>query len=136
VIKRGDAIAREMNRQLADDKKMSKKEKDERILCACYSAKTFGKFKMIKSPEKEKRKNIFRNKFGKRSKNRKTAFFYKKEKFIFSYYNSKYIRKKFTFNHFNSKYNLNNLGGRRTKWQTRRRPFSPSSTTTCSSTRS
>ncbi|KAI1711228.1 translocon-associated protein, gamma subunit (TRAP-gamma) domain-containing protein [Ditylenchus destructor] len=32
VIKRGDAIAREMNRQLGDDKKMSKKEKDERIL--------------------------------------------------------------------------------------------------------
>lgn len=32
VVKRGDAIAREMNRQLADDKKMTKKEKDERIL--------------------------------------------------------------------------------------------------------
>uniref|UniRef100_A0A915DR33 Translocon-associated protein subunit gamma n=1 Tax=Ditylenchus dipsaci TaxID=166011 RepID=A0A915DR33_9BILA len=32
VVKRGDAIAREMNRQLGDDKKMSKKEKDERIL--------------------------------------------------------------------------------------------------------
>uniref|UniRef100_A0A915LJU6 Translocon-associated protein subunit gamma n=1 Tax=Meloidogyne javanica TaxID=6303 RepID=A0A915LJU6_MELJA len=32
VIKRGDAIAREMNRLLADDKKMSKKERDERIL--------------------------------------------------------------------------------------------------------
>lgn len=31
-MKRGDAIAREMNRQLGDDKKMSKKEKDERIL--------------------------------------------------------------------------------------------------------
>lgn len=32
MVKRGDAIAREMNRVLADDKKMSKKEKDERIL--------------------------------------------------------------------------------------------------------
>ncbi|KHN72358.1 Translocon-associated protein subunit gamma [Toxocara canis] len=32
VVKRGDAVAREMNRKLADDKKMSKKEKDERIL--------------------------------------------------------------------------------------------------------
>lgn len=32
VIKRGDAIAREMNKLLADDKKMSKKEKDERVL--------------------------------------------------------------------------------------------------------
>ena len=31
-MKRGDAIAREVNRQLGDDKKMSKKEKDERIL--------------------------------------------------------------------------------------------------------
>jgi hypothetical protein len=32
VTKRGDAITREMNRLLGDDKKMSKKEKDERIL--------------------------------------------------------------------------------------------------------
>ncbi len=32
MVKRGEAIAREMNRQLGDDKKMSKKEKDERIL--------------------------------------------------------------------------------------------------------
>lgn len=32
VVKRGEAIAREMNRVLGDDKKMSKKEKDERIL--------------------------------------------------------------------------------------------------------
>ncbi|KAI3420232.1 hypothetical protein GPALN_003549 [Globodera pallida] len=32
VIKRGDVIAREMNRILSDDKKMSKKEKDERVL--------------------------------------------------------------------------------------------------------
>uniref|UniRef100_A0A915AS41 Translocon-associated protein subunit gamma n=1 Tax=Parascaris univalens TaxID=6257 RepID=A0A915AS41_PARUN len=32
VVKRGDSVAREMNRKLADDKKMSKKEKDERIL--------------------------------------------------------------------------------------------------------
>jgi hypothetical protein len=68
VIKRGDAIAREMNRQLADDKKMSKKEKDERILCAFYSSKTFGKFKMIKCPKKKKRKKIIFRKFGKRSK--------------------------------------------------------------------
>lgn len=32
MVKRGDAITREMNRLFADDKKMSKKEKDERIL--------------------------------------------------------------------------------------------------------
>ncbi|KAH7698843.1 translocon-associated protein gamma [Aphelenchoides avenae] len=32
IVKRGDAITRDMNRLLADDKKMSKKEKDERIL--------------------------------------------------------------------------------------------------------
>ncbi|VDD86317.1 unnamed protein product [Enterobius vermicularis] len=32
VVKRSEAITREMNRKLADDKKMSKKEKDERIL--------------------------------------------------------------------------------------------------------
>lgn len=32
VLKRGDAIAREINRQLADDKVISKKEKEERVL--------------------------------------------------------------------------------------------------------
>lgn len=32
MVKRGDAITREMSRLFADDKKMSKKEKDERIL--------------------------------------------------------------------------------------------------------
>uniref|UniRef100_A0A0N5ASS8 Translocon-associated protein subunit gamma n=1 Tax=Syphacia muris TaxID=451379 RepID=A0A0N5ASS8_9BILA len=47
VVKRGDAIAREMNKKLADDKKMSKKEKDERILwkkneVGDYEATTMG----------------------------------------------------------------------------------------------
>ncbi|KAI6172527.1 Signal sequence receptor subunit gamma [Aphelenchoides besseyi] len=32
VVKRGDAVTREISRQLADDKNMSKKEKDERVL--------------------------------------------------------------------------------------------------------
>ncbi|KAI6183657.1 Signal sequence receptor subunit gamma [Aphelenchoides bicaudatus] len=32
VIKRGDAVTREVTRQLADDKVMSKKEKEERVL--------------------------------------------------------------------------------------------------------
>lgn len=32
ALKREEAVAREMNKKLADDKKMSKKEKDERYL--------------------------------------------------------------------------------------------------------
>uniref|UniRef100_A0A0R3RSB4 Translocon-associated protein subunit gamma n=1 Tax=Elaeophora elaphi TaxID=1147741 RepID=A0A0R3RSB4_9BILA len=49
VVKRSEAITREMNRKLADDKKMSKKEKDERILwkkneVGDYEATTFSIF--------------------------------------------------------------------------------------------
>uniref|UniRef100_A0A914CVE4 Translocon-associated protein subunit gamma n=1 Tax=Acrobeloides nanus TaxID=290746 RepID=A0A914CVE4_9BILA len=46
VVKRGDAIARELNREFAGDKKMTTKEKDERILwkkneVGDYEATTF-----------------------------------------------------------------------------------------------
>uniref|UniRef100_A0A915Q867 Translocon-associated protein subunit gamma n=1 Tax=Setaria digitata TaxID=48799 RepID=A0A915Q867_9BILA len=49
VVKRSEAVTREMNRKLADDKKMSKKEKDERILwkkneVGDYEATTFSIF--------------------------------------------------------------------------------------------
>nr|CAG4652278.1 EOG090X0GZE [Triops cancriformis] len=49
AVKREEAIAREMNKKLAEDKKMSKKEKDERILwkkneVAEYEATTFSIF--------------------------------------------------------------------------------------------
>ncbi|KAK7601644.1 hypothetical protein V9T40_009085 [Parthenolecanium corni] len=49
AIKREEAVAREVNRKLADDKKMSKKEKDERALwkkneVADYEATTFSIF--------------------------------------------------------------------------------------------
>ncbi|KAJ1527813.1 hypothetical protein ONE63_007759 [Megalurothrips usitatus] len=49
AVKREDAITREMNKNLADNKKMSKKEKDERILwkkneVADYEATTFSIF--------------------------------------------------------------------------------------------
>ncbi|VDM97298.1 unnamed protein product [Thelazia callipaeda] len=49
VVRRSDAITREMNRKLADEKKMSKKEKDERILwkkneVGDYEATTFSIF--------------------------------------------------------------------------------------------
>ncbi|XP_015509315.1 translocon-associated protein subunit gamma [Neodiprion pinetum] len=49
AVKREDAVTREMNRKLAEDKKMSKKEKDERILwkkneVADYEATTFSIF--------------------------------------------------------------------------------------------
>ncbi|VDK67138.1 unnamed protein product [Litomosoides sigmodontis] len=49
VVKRSEAITREMSRKLADDKKMSKKEKDERILwkkneVGDYEATTFSIF--------------------------------------------------------------------------------------------
>ncbi|VDN55417.1 unnamed protein product, partial [Dracunculus medinensis] len=49
VVKRSEAVTREMNRKLADDKKMSKKEKDERILwkkneVGNYEATTFSIF--------------------------------------------------------------------------------------------
>ncbi|XP_044729024.1 translocon-associated protein subunit gamma [Chrysoperla carnea] len=49
AVKREDAVTRDMNRKLAEDKKMSKKEKDERILwkkneVADYEATTFSIF--------------------------------------------------------------------------------------------
>lgn len=49
AVKREDAVTREMSRKLAEDKKMSKKEKDERILwkkneVADYEATTFSIF--------------------------------------------------------------------------------------------
>ncbi|XP_063994624.1 translocon-associated protein subunit gamma [Diachasmimorpha longicaudata] len=49
AVKREDAVTREMTRKLAEDKKMSKKEKDERILwkkneVADYEATTFSIF--------------------------------------------------------------------------------------------
>ncbi|CAF4903985.1 translocon-associated protein subunit gamma [Pieris napi] len=49
AVRREDAVAREMSRKLADDKKMSRKEKDERILwkkneVADYEATTFSIF--------------------------------------------------------------------------------------------
>ncbi|XP_046821917.1 translocon-associated protein subunit gamma [Vespa crabro] len=49
AVKREDAVTKEMNRKLAEDKKMSKKEKDERILwkkneVADYEATTFSIF--------------------------------------------------------------------------------------------
>ncbi|KAL5013873.1 hypothetical protein ScPMuIL_008143 [Solemya velum] len=49
ALKRGDAVAREQLKKLADDKKMTKKEKDERILwkkneVADYEATTFSIF--------------------------------------------------------------------------------------------
>nr|CAG4644412.1 EOG090X0GZE [Lepidurus arcticus] len=49
AVKREEAISREMNKKLAEDKKMSKKEKDERILwkkneVAEYEATTFSIF--------------------------------------------------------------------------------------------
>jgi len=49
AVKREEAVTLEMNRRLADDKKMSKKEKDERILwkkneVADYEATTFSIF--------------------------------------------------------------------------------------------
>ncbi|XP_052895160.1 translocon-associated protein subunit gamma [Anopheles moucheti] len=49
AIKREDAVTREMTAQLADDKKMSRKEKDERVLwkkidVAEYEATTFSIF--------------------------------------------------------------------------------------------
>ncbi|XP_055841903.1 translocon-associated protein subunit gamma-like, partial [Episyrphus balteatus] len=48
-VKREDAVTREVNRQLADDKKITKKEKDERILwkkneVADYEATTYSIF--------------------------------------------------------------------------------------------
>lgn len=48
-MKREDAVTREMSKKLAEDKKMSKKEKDERILwkkneVADYEATTFSIF--------------------------------------------------------------------------------------------
>ncbi|KAF4532225.1 hypothetical protein B566_EDAN004311 [Ephemera danica] len=49
AVKREEAVTREMNKKLAEDKKMSKKEKDERILwkkneVADYEATTFSIF--------------------------------------------------------------------------------------------
>jgi len=49
AVKREDAVTREMSRKLSEDKKMSKKEKDERILwkkneVADYEATTFSIF--------------------------------------------------------------------------------------------
>eukprot|EP00745_Piridium_sociabile_P029071 TRINITY_DN47169_c0_g2_i1.p2 TRINITY_DN47169_c0_g2~~TRINITY_DN47169_c0_g2_i1.p2 ORF type:complete len:194 (+),score=55.56 TRINITY_DN47169_c0_g2_i1:33-584(+) len=49
AVKREDAVAQDMMKQLADDKKMTKKEKDERILwkkneVADYEATTFSIF--------------------------------------------------------------------------------------------
>jgi len=49
AVKREEAVTAEMNRKFADDKKMSKKEKDERILwmkneVADYEATTFSIF--------------------------------------------------------------------------------------------
>lgn len=49
AVRREDAVAREMSKKLADDKKMSRKEKDERILwkkneVADYEATTFSIF--------------------------------------------------------------------------------------------
>lgn len=49
AVKREDAVTREMTKKLAEDKKMSKKEKDERILwkkneVADYEATTFSIF--------------------------------------------------------------------------------------------
>ncbi|XP_034948897.1 translocon-associated protein subunit gamma [Chelonus insularis] len=49
AVKREDAVTQEMNRKLSEDKKMSKKEKDERILwkkneVADYEATTFSIF--------------------------------------------------------------------------------------------
>lgn len=49
AVRREDAVAREMARKLADDKKMSRKEKDERILwkkneVADYEATTYSIF--------------------------------------------------------------------------------------------
>uniref|UniRef100_A0A6M2E2J8 Translocon-associated protein subunit gamma n=1 Tax=Xenopsylla cheopis TaxID=163159 RepID=A0A6M2E2J8_XENCH len=49
AVKREDAVVREMSKKLAEDKKMSKKEKDERILwkkneVADYEATTFSIF--------------------------------------------------------------------------------------------
>ncbi|XP_003705748.1 PREDICTED: translocon-associated protein subunit gamma [Eufriesea mexicana] len=49
AVKREDAVTKEMSRKLAEDKKMSKKEKDERILwkkneVADYEATTFSIF--------------------------------------------------------------------------------------------
>jgi len=49
AVKREEAVTQEMNRRLAEDKKMSKKEKDERILwkkneVADYEATTFSIF--------------------------------------------------------------------------------------------
>lgn len=49
AVKREDAVTREVNRQLGDDKKITRKEKDERILwkkneVADYEATTFAIF--------------------------------------------------------------------------------------------
>lgn len=49
AVKREEAVTLEMNKKLADDKKMSKKEKDERILwkkneVADFEATTFSIF--------------------------------------------------------------------------------------------
>lgn len=49
AVKREDAVTREVNRQLSDDKKMTRKEKDERILwkkneVADYEATTYSIF--------------------------------------------------------------------------------------------
>lgn len=49
AVKREDAVTRDMSKTLAEDKKMSKKEKDERILwkkneVADYEATTFSLF--------------------------------------------------------------------------------------------
>merc|ERR1711997_648141 len=49
AVKRESAVTKEMNKKLADDKKISKKEKDERILwkkneVAEYEATTFSIF--------------------------------------------------------------------------------------------
>lgn len=49
AVKREEAVAREINKKLSDDKKMSKKEKDERILwkkneVADFEATTFAIF--------------------------------------------------------------------------------------------
>lgn len=49
AVKREDAVTREVMRQLADDKKMTRKEKDERVLwkkneVADYEATTFSIF--------------------------------------------------------------------------------------------
>lgn len=49
ALKREDAVAREMMKKLADDKRMTKKEKDERVLwkkneVADYEATTFSIF--------------------------------------------------------------------------------------------